>query len=379
MAGSSAGWSSFPSALALAALSACGSLHAGGGGGGGSAGTGGSGGNGGSSAFGGGYGGGQGTYVESDAGFTFQNIAPMYSPGTPVFERLYGNSKTDVVMADSFGEIQRWDGMAWHLLVQLSSINGLYETPAGNVFATEDTSLDWCTGDCTQMTSWQQEPHTSLTFSGVCGSGTTVYAVGHTKSDGAGVVFKYQDAMNSWEQLSGAAGADKYAACVVAPDGSLYIGADKDIVEVSALGDAKLVDLIGAGTFGLNQWQALTMMGDEVIAVGDSKRIARRAADGTWTVLLNQPNYDVTGWYSVHGVGAHEAFAGGDGRACITCIGDLARIDESPVLTVYQAPPNFLIRDMWIADDNTFFIAGQTNQLSITGDPMVDVIYRATR
>jgi hypothetical protein len=363
-------------------LTACGGLRSMAGGGGGGTGVGGGqqGAGGGGLNFGGGYGGGSGQYEIQDGGFSFQDISPVDTG--PSYQRIAGRSLTDVVLGDSDGSVQHFDGAAWSVWATFPdtpNFTGLYMAPTGDIFATGDAErIYWCASNCSDLASWSYEDHGGNVFAGLCAtSADTVYAVGHSQSDESGVVFKFQPPTQMWEQLSGTNFAKDYAACTLAPDGTLFLAARRYVVEVSPQGMAKQVDLTGMVILaGFDQWRAITMMGDEVVAVGDNKRVARRSAGGQWSMLLDGANEDLTVWTAVQSLRAGEALIGGSGGDNIVNIGTMGLVGDSPVVATFMAPFDFYVRDMWLADEHTLFIVGQAHTLE---GPQVDVVYRATR
>jgi hypothetical protein len=384
---SSVAWSSFRSAGALLLL-ACSGLHSTyGGGGGGTSGTGGSGGS--SGGAGGGSGGSSGTggglsfgvYQAADAGaFMFQDITPTGGSGSAL-ERIAGTSKTDVYVGDSSGSIQHFDGQTFSTLVTFPSelgFSGLYTPGGGALYASGiGKRVYWCTGGCDMLTSWNYEDHDGVEFGGLCGGGipVAVYAVGRLSADDTGVVYVLS-ATNTWEELSGARFAKDYAGCAVGSDGTVYVAANRYVIEIDPGGTAFQTDVTGPDLIGLTQWNAIGLMGNEVVMVGDKKRVARRTA-GQWTLLLDYPNYDPAGWYGVTSSHAGEALIGGDGSDSIVNIGAFGIVNDTPTVTTFKAPTDFLMRAIWAADDHTIFMSGETNVLeSSTHD---EVIYRVTR
>jgi hypothetical protein len=375
---SSVAWSSFRSACALL-LVACSGLHSTyGGGGGGTSGTGGSGG--GASGTGGSGGGiSFGVYQAADAGaFMFQDITPTSSGGLAL-QKISGTSKTDVYVGDSAGDILHFDGQTFVTLVTFPAqlaISGLVAAPGGALYATDvATRVYWCTSGCGMLTSWNYEDHDSVDFAGVCAGTSDVYAVGHLSTDDTGVVF-HLNATGTWEELSGARFAKDYADCAVGSDGTLYVAANRYVIEISPGGTAAQVDVTGPDIIGLTQWYAIGLMGDEVVMVGDKKRVARRS-NGHWTLLLDYPNYDPAGWYGVTSSHAGEALIGGDGSDSIVNIGAFGIVNDTSTITTFKAPTDFLMRAIWAADDHTLFMSGETNVLE--GSTHDEVIYRVTR
>jgi hypothetical protein len=380
---SSVVWSSCRSGCVLLLL-ACGGLHSsfdGGGGGG----TDGAGGSGGGSGVGGSGGAGAGlfsigTWQSADAGaFTFQDITPSVSGFGSAIERIAGTSKTNMYIGDSSGTLNHFDGQTWSTLVTFPSetgFSGLYLAPNGALYASGlGTRIYWCPSGCDMLTSWNYEDHDAVQFGGLCGAGTAVYAVGRIAASGQGIVYQFNTAMGTWLEMSGARFANDYAACVVGSDGMFYVAADRYVIEVSPGGTANQIDLTGHDLVGASHWYALGKLGDDILIVGDKKRIARRTA-GHWTLLLDYPNYDLAGWYGVTSSNPAEAFLGGDGSDSIVNIGGLGIVTASTTITTFKAPPDFLVRAIWAADDNTLFMSGETNVLeSNTHD---EVIYRVT-
>jgi hypothetical protein len=383
MEASSVAWSSFRSAGALLLL-ACSGLHSTyGGGGGGTSGTGGAGGGSSGTGGSGGTGGGLsfGIYNAADAGaFMFQDITPTSSSGAAL-EKITGTSRTDVYVGDSSGSIQHFDGQTFSTLVTFpseSGISGLYTPGGGALYATGiGKRLYWCTSGCDMLTSWNYEDHDPVEFAGICGGGipVAVYAVGRLSADDTGVVYVLS-ATNTWEELSGARFAKDYAACAVGSDGTVYVAANRYAIEIPPNGNSFQVDVAGSDLLGLTQWNAIGLMGDEVVMVGDKKRVARRTA-GQWTLLLDYPNYDPSGWYGVTSSRAGEALIGGDGSDSIVNIGAFGIVNDTSTITSFKAPADFLMRAIWAADDHMIFMSGETNVLE--GSTHDEVIYRVTR
>lgn len=374
------------SLVLLLTLFACGGLRAklnedggtgGGGGGSGGGGPGGGSGGGTGGGTGGGSGGGTGggntgLFTRGDAGtFALQNISPMQGFMTPRYEHLAGVSKTNLFVTSQFGELLHFDGSVWDLVYSASNgFEGLYVTPSGALFTIATTELYRCVSNCKVAASWKVESKSGLYFKSVCGRGNTVYAVGNGTGSPTGVVYKYDFGGDAWTLVAGATYASGYADCAVAADGTLYIAATSYAVRV-APGSADKTDLLAGETFPLlKNWNSVEMMGDDVIMVGDEKRIARRSDAGVWSVVSHAPLNDYQSWRAVAGTRADEIFVGGN----LGPAGPRARLDATG-LTLLPDPDNFSIADMWCADDATCFFAG-------VEDPeggQIPIVYRATR
>lgn len=365
---------------ALLVLTACSGLRTNFDGGTGGGETGGQGG--GSGGTGGGTGGAGGgasnQFHVGDAGtFAIQDITPTESL-PPRYLRVFGTDKNNVVIGDSYGRFQRFDGNAWTMLFQVPQENeftGLYVTPSGAIFASSgEDRVFWCPSACDQITSWNYEQYQGKTFAGLCGSGDTVYAVGHAVSDESGVVYRFNSVMNTWQQLSATNGATDYSDCAIASDGTLFIAAPNYVIEVKPSGDATRVKLQMSGL--VTGWNAIEVLGDEVVMVGEEKSLARRSANGTWTLELDYPNLDAQGWTSLTAGAPGELIVGGLGSDTITNIGAMALVDATSI-TVLNEPFDFYVSDLWAADAHTLFIVGETHPNGL--EPSVHVIYRLTR
>jgi hypothetical protein len=214
------------------------------------------------------------------------------------------------------------------------------------------------------------------TFRGLCGTPTSVYAVGHAVADESGEVFLFSSlGGGTWQPLSSTNGANDYADCAVGSDGTLFIAARRYVIEVTAQGDKKQVDLETGGL--LDQWNAIAVMGDEVIVVGDEKSLARRDSAGNWSIVLADPNFDAQSWTSITGVGTTQLIVGGLGADTLANIGALALVDATSV-TALAEPFDFYISDVWQADAHTLFIVGEIHPLAMDITTQ-EVVYRATR
>lgn len=339
----------------------------GGGGLGGGTGGGTAGGSGGGTAggTGGGPGGGAG-------GGTFA-FTRLVTPDAGRFTAVTGRSATDVwVGTDSPGAIWHFDGSAFTRVYSVPGgreVRGLYASPQGVVFATASGGSFTCFAACDSAGAGFSEDSITNDVRGVCGaSATEAYVATYFRIDATSgnSLLRYWNGTN-WATPIITSNVKEITSCAVLPgSGRVIIPGEQDFLTFRA--DAGSSSDYAALTVP-QRWLAVStdFVDGGAFAVGQHRRIFRRAPNGNWSNSFNPSPSGAEEFRAVVALSSSEAWAGGDPLPNQV----LARWNGIGWSFVTVSPADLSTRGMWAADSNTFFIVGS--------DSAGGVVLRAVR
>ncbi|MDX2009121.1 MAG: hypothetical protein SFW67_02965 [Myxococcaceae bacterium] len=265
------------------------------------------------------------------------------------------------------GRLYRSDGGLFAEVpgLMVPSPRDLYVSPSGKVYtvASGRSALSCTAGDCGVAANYVtgMTASTLETWSGLCGSGETVFAFG-LRNGSTGVL--YQFAGGSWMQVSANLGVTSPRWCQLGPSGEVYVvGMDGIGKYEGGAFTPEMIDLMGQPAASWSSL-ALSIRGNaitEAFAVGGSGgsayRFARRnQATESWTSLAPNPaglNLSV-----VIAFGLDEFLAAGT-PASTTGPRFMSWNGTAWVPSVPQPPSSISsVRDGWATSDREVFLVG---------------------
>jgi hypothetical protein len=344
-----------------------------GGSGGGSGGSGGAGGGGGGvGGSGGGSGGGGGGVIifpvaTFDAGTWSRTAITIASPPSE-YQDIVGLSETQFWVSDNAGRVTAYDNGTARIVHSDGTypVDQLYLSPSGEVLAISDKRAAYCSANCLQPGTFQVKLSVTLTehLGAVCGGNGVAYVI--VNGSATRTIQLFQN--GSFTPLESFATPDSPQSCFVLADGTLLItGAGDNVLRRDTDGGMQLEPIPKTQRSGVSPyWWDTTLYNGEVWASGQGRRLARRSAQGTWSIV-----YEGSDLYRFHAI--HNA-----GGTLVTT-GDESTVHNGAIVennTVYLTadPTSFWGRGVFVASPNVHIVAGFENIGSSTGK-----IYKFTR
>jgi hypothetical protein len=291
---------------------------------------------------------------------------------------IAGNgSAASVVLYAGYGaKLERFHAGAWNDVCQDSSnndITALWSSPDDEVFAGASTELIACTANCTVQASFTSYPVPILQPTGMCGlDGQHVYAVGIDQLN-VGHMYTWDAGSPGWDDLGAPSQWTYFGGCWAAPDGTVYVAAQSNIIHYAA----------GAFTAESIQWptgwttpqidgQFFTSVSGNaltVAATGTDCNIFTGGGTGSWSLSFG-PGSLCTG-HQFNGIGLDSA--NGGLAAGVTSNAADALLGTSSWAMDPTSPTLFTALGVWVASPNEYYMAGGPTS-GASG-----LVYRGTR
>jgi hypothetical protein len=285
------------------------------------------------------------------------------------FVSIAGESATRFWVGDSSGRLWAFFNNTWAVVYTDSSnydLHALFLSGAGEVFAIADRQLAYCAGNCSQPGTFQVNLSvpTLSRLGAVCGGNGFAYAIVQSSSGNTVQAFRG----GSWSEVASFSAPVSPATCIVLPDGTLVVMGQDDAWRRAPDAGTAIEPVPNSPRPALSPyWYGTTHHNGEVWAAGQGRRIGRRTADGTWSVVYE----GTSDLYRFHAIGA----SGGT----LVATGDESTIHTRVIVegnTVQLAPnPSGLWgRGVFVVSPNEHVVVGFQGQAVRTGK-----MYRMTR
>ncbi|MHB8872580.1 MAG: hypothetical protein ACYC8T_02735 [Myxococcaceae bacterium] len=296
-------------------------------------------------------------------------------------QAVSGSSISNVYVTADSGKIYRSTGGAFSSVVYTDasnrSINGLYVTPDGKVFAGGPYFLVHCLSGCAaqgDFTSVALTSPNSTEIFGVCGGGGQVFAVGNNGSYSRGTAFKFNFGTQVWDVFSQDTGVTNNRGCWVAPNGDLYVAAQGRVVRIDSAGSAfqesiNPVAPPATETITGLSLRAIWGSGTTVFATGTRRRIIQRRANATWDFVFTPPENNGYDFYALGGASPNELLASGfsfGGQ-------HWAKWNGTTWTFGPDLPLSLDVYGIWAANVDTYYLVGQRH------NSWLPSVLRATR
>lgn len=328
---------------------------------------------------GGGAAGGQGGGTAGGSGggapglFTWANLVAMPAPSSFAIAVAVAGRSNEIYVGFDNGRLYRSTGAAFQEVVggNLSGLKDLYVSPSGKVYVVSSgrTASHCLATDCSIGTNFTVVNSAAGTgteaFTGLCGSGERVFAVGMRDTNNVGVLYEF-DGVSTWTKVSNNLGITRPQGCQLTASGEVIAVGDLGVVRY----DQGATTPEPIDTTGQPQaiWTSLTLAVENGVTVegfiggsGSGSRYARRNnASGTWTSLppvTTGPSISV-----IAALSTTEVLAAGFGTPKFTSWNGTAFVPTVP------APPNTIgsVRDMAVISSREVFLVGSDGQSSYT-------------
>jgi hypothetical protein len=263
------------------------------------------------------------------------------------------------------GKLYRSTGGPFAEVVGFSfqSLNDVRVTPMGKVFVVSSGrgAAHCLTGDCSMHTSYVTVQNAAGVgterFTGLCGEGERVFALGVRDTAGVGMLYEF-DGAGAWTKVSNNLGISRANDCRVMPSGEVIVVGDLGVARYDqGATTPEPIDLMGQPAAS---WSTIALgvsngaIVEAFIAGGGSgSRYARRNnAAGTWTSLppiATGPTLSTIG-----ALGPSEFLAAGSGTPKFNTWNGTSFVAANP------APPNTIgtVRDLHVTNAHEVFVVG---------------------
>jgi len=245
----------------------------------------------------------------------------------------------------------------------LSGLGDVHVTPTGKVFLVSGgkTAAHCLMSDCSIQASYVTVQNAAglgtENFTGLCGEGERVFAIGVRETAGVGMLYEF-DGVGAWTKVSNNLGISRANECRVMPSGEVIIVGDTGVARYDqGATTPEPIDLMGQVAAS---WSSIALgvsngaIVEAFIAGGGSgSRYARRNnASGTWTSLppiATGPTLNAIG-----ALGPSEFLAAGTGTPKFNTWNGTSFVAANP------APPNTIgvVRDMNVTNPREVFLVG---------------------
>lgn len=324
------------------------------GGAGGSGGSGGTGGTGGSGGTGGGSGGGTAVafiITPLDAGaWTMTELAPQ-ATAPQEYDSIAGLSASQLWVGDSAGQLWAWS-TAWTKVYtdpESRGLSSIYVSPTAEVFVVGDHHAAHCLGSCSQAGTFQPGPTLPATdiFYGVCGRAGVAYAVGQTQA--GNVAYRFQS--GAWGLLATWTAPASAISCTVLDDGTLLVAGSNDVWRRSPDGGTAVETVPRSERPGISPyWWGMTRWGAEVWMAGQGRRLARRSAEGAWSIPYE--GGDLSRFHGIHAAGGALVATGDDSTLYQRVL------VEGSTVGLLDTPSNFWGRGAFVVSPTEHYVVG---------------------
>jgi hypothetical protein len=291
-------------------------------------------------------------------GFTW---SALQAPSEPIGALAGNGSGASVVLyAGYLGKLERFTAGNWNDVCQDSSnndITALWSSSDDEVFAGASTELIACTANCTGEASFTSYSVPILAPSGICGlDGQHVYAVGNDNLN-VGHMYAWDAGSPGWDDLGAPSTWTYFGGCWAAPDGTVYVAAQSNVVHYAA----------GAFTAETFQWptgwttieidsQYFTSVsgnGQTVAATGTNCRVFT-SSGGSWSLAFDPGS--ICDGQQFNGL-ALDSTHGGLAAGVTSNAAD-ALLSASGWAMDPASPTLFTALGVWVASPSEYYMAG---------------------